>query len=670
MHVTSLVYLFNQVKPKFKMSSIQEKPWSVHQFEAYRPHMANWVRRVVTPHLALSTFNVRRLLIHGQVKVGKREIVEYISLRDYNDPHRHHIFMSSFHRKADEIQREELEQHGLKVFSVFSKKKQEEAIEFIEDQLVIPDNRIVIHWDECDYGTGERQTLAKIYRHFRDHEQVFNILYSATPEELLFSNEIIRDDEEFVSEFYEEGLVEKYEPPVGYCGAAEFMRHNLVQDAMPFFESPNPHEIVLSAQARLILRDAKAVMKEANRKIRVLQDLLDDAEDMDNADEVERLKEEIKCINVRNIIILRISYFNGDDDDDDDEENESSSSYKAIYPFLRYSKRIPELKDVAIYADKFDVKSLESLTNVSCETVKWGKRIWWDNLPKDKLVLIVHDQTSTRSTEWVFHDRLFATHDYRKKITFNTVLQAQLRPAHYIQNYSGFQPIRIYGHLKTFQLCIGQISVGDYLTNEWVAKKIPKSDPPRYRLKHTFNAMERLPISLGGELPVKEGYPQELAQRMLLIMGCTNNGGTKMSQRVKGNSKRVPDMRSKFYPCENPENREVIEALVREIIDDEDEELYPNGKFHHEFSTRNLFRKEHKDPETGLWMGTFRGNHVFEYKDLENSPAGIRIGEERCRLTVCYKDGQVGLCLRVATGDLKEVSDLAAYKSMYCVKEK
>jgi hypothetical protein len=652
----------------FKMSSIQEKPWSVHQFEAFRPHMANWVRREVTPHLALSTFNVRRLLIHGQVKVGKREIVEYISLRDYNDPHRHHIFISSFHRKADEIQREELEQHGLKVFSLFSKKKQEEAIEYIEDQLIIPDNRIIIHWDECDYGTGERQTLAKIYRHFRDHEQVFNILYSATPEELLFSNEINRDDEEFVSEFYEEGIVKRYDPPAGYCGAAEFMRQNLVQDAMPFFESTNPHDISLSAQARLILRDAKVVMKETNRKIRVLQDLLDNAEDTENVEEVERLKEELDFIKVRNIIILRISYFNGDDDDDDEDDSDSSASYKAIYPFLRNSKRIPELKDVAIYADKFDVKALESLTNVSCETVKWGKRIWWDNLPKDKLVLIVHDQTSTRSTEWVFHDRLFATHDYRKKITFNTVLQAQLRSAHYMQNYGGFQPIRIYGHLKTFQLCVGQISVVDYLTNEWVVKKVPKSEPPRYRLKNTINCNERLPESLGGELPEKDGYPLELAQRMLLIMGCTNNGGTKMSQRVKGQSKRVPVTNAKFYPCE-PEN---VREVVQQIGLDDDERispylLKPNGQ-RHVFSVANLFRPAHWDEMAGKWRGTLRGNHIFEYEDLENCVAGIRIGKESCRLTVCYNDGQVGLCLRVATGELREVSDLNAYKSMYCIE--
>jgi hypothetical protein len=173
---------------------------------------------------------------------------------------------------------------------------------------------------------------------------------------------------------------------------------------------------------------------------------------------------------------------------------------------------------------------------------------------------------------------------------------------------------------------------------------------------------------LGGELPEKDGYPLELAQRMLLIMGCTNNGGTKMSQRVKGQSKRVPVTNAKFYPCE-PEN---VREVVQQIGLDDDERispylLKPNGQ-RHVFSVANLFRPAHWDEMAGKWRGTLRGNHIFEYEDLENCVAGIRIGKESCRLTVCYNDGQVGLCLRVATGELREVSDLNAYKSMYCIE--
>ena len=655
-------------KPKFKMSSVPEKPWSVHQFEQFRPHMASWVSREVTPHLSLNNFTVRRLLIHGQVKVGKREIVEYISQRDAGDPYRIHIFISAFHRKADESQREELEKHNVKVFSVFSKKKQQEAIEFIEDQL-IPDIRVIIHWDECDYGTGERQTLAQIYQHFRNHEQVFNILYSATPEELLYSSEIegtANGNDTFVADFYEDGIVRRYEPPIGYCGAAEFLRENLVVDAMPFFESTSPNSYVLSDQAICILAEAKRHLKETNKVIRLLATELEDAEDAEVVDEelVNSLKSRLNSIKVRNIIILRISYKNGDDDDDDDSDagSDDSGSYKAIYPFLKYSRHIDELKDVAIFADKHDVKDLASLENVDCSTIKWGKRVFWRDLCKDKVVLVVHDQTSTRSTEWVFHDRLFATHDYRKRITFNTVAQAQLRPAHYSQNYGSFQRIRIYGHLKTFQLCAGQITASDYLMNEWIVRKIPKSHPPSYRLKNILNPKQLLPERLGGDLPLDIGYPHEVAQRMLIILGCTNNGDTKMSQRVRGQCKVTPVIRSKFYPVENPLQ---VKLVTDRISADTDPNIfrYVNG---HKFNHKNLFRPDLKDSD-GNWKGTLRGNRVFEYDTIKNEVWGLRLGKEGVRLTVCYDRGQLGLCLRVATEEYRQVNDLEAYKSMYCL---
>jgi hypothetical protein len=99
------------------MSSIVnkiDKPWSVDQFEEFRPHMTSFVRSKIVPLLNQhDSSSVSRVLIHGQVKVGKREIVEYIAVRDSINQFRTHVFISSFHRKADESQRDELETHGI-----------------------------------------------------------------------------------------------------------------------------------------------------------------------------------------------------------------------------------------------------------------------------------------------------------------------------------------------------------------------------------------------------------------------------------------------------------------------------------------------------------------------------------------------------------------------------
>ena len=646
------------------MSSI-EKPWSVNIFEEKRPHMTAFVCSEISPFINSPNFSVRRLLLHGQVKVGKREIVEYIAMRDSNNPTRIHVFISSFHRKADECQRIELEQHGIIVFSVYSKKKQEEAINFINSQL-LPNITVVIHWDECDYGTGEKQSLAKVYSAFRDHPQVFNILYSATPEELLYSNEIATEQpitENFVTDFYEDGIVKRYNPPVGYCGAQKFLIENLVHDALPFFEV-NGTQLTLSEQGKEIIRDAQKELRLVNRLIRRIDDEIEDMEDSDDTNKetlINVLRNKKKALTVRNIITLRISYKNGDDDDDEDDDDvsETSTSQKAIYQFLKLSQFVPELASefVAIYADKHDVKDLSSLPNVTCETVKWGKRIYWENMPKDKIVIVVHDQTSTRSTEWVFHDRLFATHDYRKRITFNTVCQAQLRSAHYEQNYGfKFQRIRIYGHSKTFKFCAGHINAAEYLNNDWIVRKVPKSDPPRFRVKNVFSSKQKLPEHLGGDMPNAQGYTFEQAQRMLVQLGCTNNGDTKMSQRVAGKSKNAPEIFSKFYKCEPNEMVTVLEQIHA------DPELV-GYLGDHRFTGLNLFKKQ-RDVD-GMWLGNHRGADVFTFDHIKSSAWGIRLGLENARITVCYNDGEVGLIVRVATGALKEVSDLEAYKSMY-----
>jgi hypothetical protein len=643
-------------------SQSKTKPWSVNYFEEQRPHMTEFVRNEISPLLNMTPFQIRRLLVHGQVKVGKREIVEYIAMRDHNNPTRLHIFISSFHRKADESQRTELQQHDIIVFSVYSKKKQEEAIQFIESHL-LPNVTIVIHWDECDYGTGERQALAKVYEAYREHPQVFNILYSATPEELLYSSEIAVEqtpEQNFIADFYEDGIVKRYIPPMGYCGAVKFLEENLVHDALPFFDV-NSTNMTLSTQGKTIVASANNQLRMINKSLRRIDEDIEEAEECGDYNLVEELLKKRRLISVRNIIVLRISYKNGDDNDDDDSDygDESiSQSQKAIYQFLKMSQFVPELASerVAIYADKHDVKELIALPNITCETVQWGKRIYWENMPKDKVIIVVHDQTSTRSTEWVFHDRLFATHDYRKRITFNTVCQAQLRPAHYEQNYGDkFQPIHIYGHSKTFRFCAGEINAVDYLNSDWIVRKIPKSEPARYRLKNVLDARQVLPNHLGGEIPNPLGYTAEDAQKLLIQLGCTNNGDTKMSQRVTGKSKKVPDIFAKFYPCD-PVNTIVV--LDQIYIDPEMSNLL-NG---HRFTAANLFKKKRDD---GLWCGQHRGWDVFQYEQLKHSAWGIRFGAEKARITVCYKNGELGLIVRAATGEIKEINDLEAYKSMY-----
>ena len=662
------------------MSSIVnkvDKPWSVDQFEEYRPHMTAFVRSKVVPLLNHHDVQSRnRLLIHGQVKVGKREIVEYIAVRDAMNQSRVHVFISSFHRKADESQRDELDAHNIKVCSISNKSRRDAAIREIMAILANPNMYVVIHWDECDYGTGDRQNLAGMYRQFRDHPRVFNIMYSATPEEMLYSTEIAANtdpENTFISDFYEDGSVVKYIPPAGYCGAQKFLDNGLVFQAMPFFENCGS-VIRLSEQAKTILSQAAAGIRIANRLRRNLQNDLEDAQDTGDAAEVERIKNQMSRITIRNIIPLRLSYC--ENDDDDDEENEEfddidsvdsagSKRNKAIYSFLKYSQFVEELKECNIVADKPDVKELDALPNVETRVVQWGKKKFWDGITKDKLVIVVHDQTSTRSTEWACHDRVFATHDYRKRLTFNTVAQAQLRPAHYEQNYGGFQPIRIYGDLRTFKFVVGQITAAEYLHSEWQGRKVPKSDPPRYRIKNIMDSKKPMPvvsISIGGAsvqfvgIPDPTGYSFEVKEKLLVQLG---GGIFKVSQRVRGNSKRIPVIKSKFFRCDPGQKIAVVDS----IYEDPEVAAYLNE---HRFNASALFTRSKLVDGQEIYEGYLRGRKVLQYEELKTELWGIRIGVETARLTECYdREGNLGLCLRVATGEFAEANDLEAYMSMY-----
>ena len=644
-----------------------EKPWTVDQFEELRRDMTEFVRNEVVP-LLNEDLGSNRLLIHGEVKVGKREVVEYISVRDSYNPTRIHVFISAFHRKSDEGQRDELEQHGINVFSVYNKKKQTEAITFVRECL--DDGKfVVIHWDECDYGTGERQNLANIYKIFKKSPHVFNILYSATPEELLYSDDIASNSEDdLISDFYENGVVKKFTPPMGYCGAKKFIENDLVFQALPFFESSSCG-VRLTEQGKSIIAQAKAELRKSNRRRRNLLNDREDAEDSNDLAKIDEINHQLGQIQTRNVIVLRLSYFEGDDYDHDENYDVSEScKEKAIHSFLKNSQHVEELEGVVIYADKLDVKEFDALPKVSAERIKWSNKQYWENMTKEKIVLVVHDQTATRSTEWVFHDRIYATHDYRKRLTFNTVAQAQLRCAHYEQNYQNkFQPINIYGDVKTWKFAIGLIDAAEYLTNEWFLRKIPKSNPPRWRIKNALNVQTILPRivinvrgeleTYGGSIPNTAGYSTEVAQKMLVQLGGTNNGGSKMSQRVKGSSKKIPITMSKFYPCEPHEKDNVLHSIHTDV-----EIMEYLGDY--TFTGRNLF--EYIDVESQQYKGYHRKLDVFTAEALKDDLWGIRIGREHARLTVCYNSSnQLGLLLRIATGETKEVNNLEAYKSMY-----
>lgn len=573
-----------------------EHAWSVAVFESERVHLTTFVRENLLP--LLEREECRRVLIRAPVKSGKREFAEYLAQRDHSiHSGRVHAFLSAWHRAADLNQRKELELHNMRVFSMISVPKAEECIRWIQSQIDTR-KKVVLHLDECDFGAGARQIMGRVYVLFREHESVTFFLYSATPQEVLFSGEVDEhgeeEFEELVEEIWQTGEAVEYVPPPGYCGPARFLEAGLIEEAQPFFTMiAGGGGIQLTRQGSQIVADFRASLVHQPS---------------------------------RNIIILRLSC------------GEGGGKYnKHIYQFLRNVSDCEELNGFDIVAAKNEKHVGGNMGRVQMEIVQWSNRTYWDRQAIGRPTIYVIDQTASRSTEFACHDRIFAYHDFRNTIVYTTISQAQERVNHYEQRYGGFQPIRVYGHKKTFQLSAGLIDYGTYMTNPWYKRKVHRQDT--YLIKNTTDNTTH------------PDYPQPMVlhEAIRVLRELASYVDVKVADRVRGRVKRVPVFGCEFMAC-TPQT-------------------FPGAYLH------QLFGRAFENPFTlseeqglveGRWQGYLRGWGVHDYTYVDaNRGWGMTSPRQSVRITICYQGETLGIAFRWKTGEHKEINTLQTFKSMY-----
>lgn len=579
--------------------------WSVANFETERKSLTGFIRNRVLP--LLDARSCRRILIRAPVKSGKREMVEYLAVRDLkNEPSRVHAFVSAFHRTADADQRQELGEHNLEVFSLRTKEIADACCKWIS-QKIKSKKQVVIHIDECDFGSGQKQILAQVYRTVRNDERITCVLYSATPEEVLFSGEVLEEEkeEEGIEEMlddFAEGERINYEPPISFCGPKTFLAANLVKDAKPFFYFRN-NILTLSEQGKQILADLKRSTAKGKG---------------------------------RNILVLRLSY------SDLRKGRTEMKDKKSIYQFVKHCDTVPELEDCIVVSEN----EAGTASNLVREEIHWSNRKYWDgkfdfNTPH----IVVIDQTSSRSTEWACHDRIFAYHDFRNRAIFSTISQAQERVNHYNTKYpGGFQPIQVYGHLKTFLLSAGKIDYKQYCHHEWRKWKVHKQD--LYKIvdtkTHTLHPEYPKPMTL------------EEADEVLMELSCYME--TMVSSRVRGTVKTSPVIHAEFFECD----KKSFEKLQPKLVS-----LCGGIR---EF--QNPFKRSEKQglSAEGLWKGYLRDWNVYDFEeDIASKPGwGFSKTDLKPRLTICYSEGKLGVALRYhIEGEIASVSTLTTHGSMY-----
>jgi hypothetical protein len=580
--------------------AVVAKPWSVAVFEVQRPHMTDFVRREILP--LLEDREVRRTLVRAPVKSGKREVVEYMAMRDSVEvPTRVHAFVSAWHRKADEEQREELDCQNM---AVFSGNAISGCMSWIEKQLA-KGLQIVLHLDECDYGSGLAQKLSKLWREVRDNENISCVLYSATPEEVLYSGEVDNEDINAMMGEMVEGHHVRYTPPAGYCGPGKFLEEKLVHVALPFFD--------------------KHGLSEQGKEI------------------VCKLKEAIKVNPRRNIVVIRLSYSAGG----------NKKENKAIYQFIRACHTFPELEGFDIVVDKEDDTDVRG-SSVIKSNVEWSNPVYWRrSMPVEVPTIILIDQKSSRSTEWACHDRIFATHDFRNVARFSTISQAVERVNHYGQNYGGFQPIHVYCHMKTLLLSAGQMSYEEYCTSKWESRKVDVRTSGATELFMIRKADTKVPHPKW-PAPV----PAAVADRALQLLECF--APVSLADRIKGSVKDVPVYNVRFQAATEETWSSVASSLYQHAIT--------------RACAKNPFpeSKEHGLGDGGMFKGYFGNvwrvlNYDSDVKDAENWGARAKgaDGLYTPQKVICYREGVLGVAVRIDTGERVKKNTLQVFKSMY-----
>jgi len=531
-------------------------------------------------------------------------MVEYLAVRDgAHTPNRVHAFISAFHRVADESQREELERHNMAVFSLRTGANAMACCDWIRAQIAAG-KHVILHIDECDFGAGERQILGQVYRFARTREEVTSILYSATPQEVLYSGEVEEEEYEgMINEFIHRGERIEYTPPATFCGPSRFLDQGLITDANPFFTKDGTI-LRLSEQGREIVANIRANVEANNR---------------------------------RNIGVLRLSY-----SDLGAGRAANKKEQKAIYQFLLNWKSIPELEGFLIIADKDDSgDSIPSSADVLTEKIKWSDRDkYWRGKASDIPILVVIDQTSSRSTEWTCHDRVSAYHDYRNSPVFSTLSQAQERVNHYEGRYEGgFQRIKVYGSLKTFLLSANRMDYETYLHVAWEAKKVVRQDAYTIRSAdspHTQHPSYPDPVS------------KKDADQILQNLGCFKS---KLSPRVRGKVKVCPVYTAEFHPCTTGTFADLKSRLDLRFPD-------------HPFTNPFLRSEREGRASDGRYKGYLRGWKVFDFAtEILTQPGwGLTAGP---RLTICYRGAELGVALRFDTGETEEKSTLSTHGSMF-----
>jgi len=345
------------------------------------------------------------------------EIYASLTNRSTN-PYYVHYYICNLDRRDCKDQIEELDSYEIKTMIGRDINKYIVQTEKAINTCLALGHKIIIHVDESDFGTGYKQALSNFLPKYFDKKNIGFIFYSATNEEVLFSN------------LKEKGVEVTFIPSENYKGYDYFLDNNLLYNATQFFEN----DLTLSNQAKEICIEHAQSIKQ--------------------------------------IGVIRLT----------------TSEKKGIDPFYKqfkkdYDSNGPARKHLESLYASFNKKLIIMFVDQN-NSFHWGPEQTYPGsgsthnfISNECSLLIIINQTSTRSTQWQCHEKIFFYHSYRKTSTpANTILQADARCVHY--NTTGNDEdsqIKIFGSPDIFRYYSKRITA-EQLDNK-LSSRVKSSNP-------------------------------------------------------------------------------------------------------------------------------------------------------------------------------------------------
>ena len=380
----------------------------------------------------------RKIIVAAEVKTGKRFIAQayavYNSSISGNQGETYaQIFMSSWVRRDDEPQYRQLNAYfkgthqDQRVFKINTEKSRLHCIKKIKDLLLNYD-KVIVHHDELDYGSGTDQHMAAVYEFCINQPKICLIEYSATYEEAVVENSINKSStNETIIENSNiimpniESIKLKFNPPSEYRGVKWYCDNNLVYEATPFFENTDD-TIILSKDAKLILKEAETNLSSDNPKE-----------------------------NCKKLIIVRVNT---------PFEQTKDLIDSGIFPELQCHDDIRILPQF-----------VHSRKELNTMTVKWDDYDWWKRQIEIErgygkfLLILFIDQSSTRSTDWFCHPWLSFYHDYHPpNASVSCSGQSNPRVVYYTNKMCNGK--KVYNDEEFFPKLYGQKDVMEYMAGK------------------------------------------------------------------------------------------------------------------------------------------------------------------------------------------------------------